>query len=508
MSQSSSNRRLAKNTLALYMRSIIVMVVGLYTSRVVLQALGAEDYGLYNVVGSVVVLFSFLNGAMTTSVQRFLTYEIGRNDELGASNVFSASMGVQIILSLVLLLIVEFFGIWFINAKLNIPLERMTAANWVFQLSVITFCIGFVRVPYEATVIAHEKMTFFAYVSIFDAIMKLLIVFLLSLSNFDKLITYALLMGLEHILVWQIYRFYCKKKFRTCKFVIVKDHKLYKKLLSFSGWSLFGSATNIVTQKGFVFLVNIYYGLAVNAALGIANQVNAAVFNFVSSFSSSYRPQIVKSYAQGEQSRLFELISMTSRLSYSLMALPILLLIFNMPLVLNIWLKDVPLYTMQFCQIILVCSLIDAITIPYNAAIMATAKIKKYQLWISFSYVLDILVSYIFIRLGVLPYLVLFSRILTRGLFNAVIGLVFVSKLIDYPVFVYLRKCIFPILITLLIMLPVLLVLYNFMDGFKMLLWSTLFSIVVGLPSICFLLLTKSERCKIYNVVEHKILRK
>jgi len=283
---------------------------------------------------------------------------------------------------------------------------------------------------------------------------------------------------------------------------------LYNKLLSFSGWSLFGSATNVVTQKGFIFLVNIFYGLSVNAALGIANQVNTAVFNFVNSFASSYRPQIVKSYAKDDKSHLYGLISATSRISFSLMLIPILILIFNMPLILSIWLSEVPSYTAEFCQIILVCTLIDATTTPYNTAIMATARIKNYQLWISFSYVLDIAISYSLIMMGVLPYVVFVSRIFTRGFLNAIIGLCFVRCLVGFPIMKYLHNCILPICIILIILLPFLVGMYKHLEGFTMLLYSTLFITLIGATAIYFLMLSQSERMQLHKIVHNKLLRK
>ncbi len=506
-SHKEDNKRLAKNTIALYFRSFVVMFVGLYISRTLLKELGAEDYGLYNVVGGIVVLFSFLNGALSLSVQRFINFELGKDNLIGAKRVFSASMGVQLILMLTLFVIIESFGVWFLNNKLNIPPDRINAANWAFQFSIITFCAGIIRVPYEATVIAYEKMTFFAYMAIIDVILKLSIVVAISFVDGDKLIYYALLMAIEVVVTIFIYRFYCKKNFCICDFRIERDRSLYKQILSFSGWSLTGNATYVATHQGFVFLINMYYDLTVNAALGIANQVIAAVSQFASSFATSYRPQIVKAYAKNEQDHLYSLINTTSKMSFSLIVFPCFLLIFNMPFVLNIWLDEVPQYTIGFCQVLLVCSIVDAMTTPYNAAIMSTTKIRNYQLFISLSYILDLIVSFVLILNGVLPYVVLISRIFTRGILNMIIGLFYLNKLLEFPVKSYIYKCLCPILIVLIVNVPILFSLYIYFDGFKMFLLSS-FSILTILPlSLYYILLSSSERQLINNFIYSKFSR-
>jgi len=508
MSHSEDNKRLAKNTVALYFRNAVTMPVALYVSRVLLKALGVDDFGIYNVVGSIVVLFSFLNAAMSSASQRFITYELGSGDLQSTNRVFCASFMAQVFIAVLLIVLVEIFGLWFLNYKLNIPEGRMVAANWVLQFSILAFSIHILQVPYEATVVANERMSFFAYASIADSFMKLGVVFLLKLSSCDKLITYAALIALESLLMLLVYRFYSKRKFSTCDFHIVRDKHLFQRLFSFTGWSLWGSGANVLTQQGFAFMLNIFYGVAVNAAMGIANQVNAAMNSFVGSFQTSYRPQIVKSYAQNNMGHLNDLIFTTSKMSYALMALPTLLLIFNMPLLLDIWLDKVPPYTVQFCQMILICIIIDATTGSYNAAIMATGKIRNYQLAISVSFCLDLLASFLLIKAGVLPYLVLISRIATRGLCNMFIGLFFLKSMLLFNIKNYLRKVIVPILAQLCIMTPVLVFFYRRFDSWEMLAYSGLITVMLGAITILYVVFNSTERTYVLNIVRNKIVRK
>lgn len=504
-SYKEDNKRLAKNTVALYIRTAIVMIVSLYVSRILLHVLGVDDFGIYNVVGSIVVLFSFLNAAMTSASQRFITYTLPHNDLEESRNVFSASLTIQLLLAVLLILLVELFGVWFLNNRLNIPPDRLNAANIAFQFSIATFCIHMLRVPYESSVIANEKMTFFAYASIFDALLKLAIVLALRVAEVDKLILYAILLAIESFLMLGFYIVYCRRKFNTCVFRKVKNRNLYAKLFSFSGWSLMGSATNVATQNGFIFLLNIFCGVAVNAAMGVANQVNTAVTSFVSSFQTSYRPQIVKSYAKGDISHLNSLITSTSKISFSLMIIPTMVLLANMPLVLKLWLGNVPNYATEFCQLILVCVIIDAITGSYNAAIMATGKIRSYQMAISLSFLMDLLISYALLKFGIVPYLVLLSRIATRGLTNMAIGLYYIRKELNFKIKEYLKSCIFPIMTTFLICLPVLFLVTQYSNGWTRLFLSAISVSVIMILCVMYIILEKHERTYILALIKNKL---
>ncbi|HHX70459.1 MAG TPA: lipopolysaccharide biosynthesis protein, partial [Gallicola sp.] len=303
MSYAEDNKRLAKNTFFLYFRTAVVMLISLYISRVVLDVLGVVDYGIYNVVGSIVVLFSFLNSAMTQASQRFITFELGKKEKAQLQKVFSMCLNTQAIIVIAIILLAETLGLWFLNNRLNIPPDRLIAANWVYQFSILTFCINVLRVPYEGTVIAFERMSFFAYASIFDAILKLLGVYLLKVILFDKLIAYSAIVFFITTTMFFVYKKYCNYSFNSSRYRFLWDKTLFRKLLTYSSWSMFGSFSNVATQNGFIFLINIFYGVATNAAMGIANQVSHAMSSIVSGFQTSARPQIVKAYSQGESIR-------------------------------------------------------------------------------------------------------------------------------------------------------------------------------------------------------------
>ena len=361
---SENTRRIAKNTVMLYIRMLLIMAVTLYTSRVVLNVLGVEDFGIYNVVGGIVVMFSFLNGAMATSTQRFLSFSLGKNDQEQVARVFSMSMTTHISIALIVLLLAETFGLWIFYRYLNIPPERMGAAQWVYQLSVLTFCISIIRVPYNAGIIAYERMSFYAYISIVEVCLKLGMVILLQYLGSDKLILYALLMALTTGIVTFIYKLYCCKTFSVCRYHYFWDKHLYKELISFSGWSLFGSAANVGVQQGINILLNVFFGVVTNAALGIANQVSSAVSQLVGNFQTAFNPALVKSYASGDYSYFVRLIFQTSRFSYFLLFIIALPLYLCMPFVLKVWLDIVPEYTVVFCRWMLVFVLIDAVSAP------------------------------------------------------------------------------------------------------------------------------------------------
>ena len=292
----SSNQRIAKNTLLLYLRMFVTMIISLYTSRIVLQVLGVDDFGIYNVVGGLIVLFSFLNGAMASATQRFLNVELGKGDITCVKRVFSMSMTCYIIIILIIIFLAETVGLWFLEKQMNIPADRIHAAFWVYQLSLMTFCVNILKVPYNASIIAFEKMSFYAYISIIEVGLKLVIVWLLLISSFDKLISYAFLILLISIIVFIVYKFYCNRKFEVCSYYFFWDVNLCKSLLGFSAWSLFGSLSNLLSSQGINLLLNIFCGVAMNAAMGIANQVNAVVFNFFFNFKKSFIPQKINLY--------------------------------------------------------------------------------------------------------------------------------------------------------------------------------------------------------------------
>lgn len=500
----AENKRIAKNTLALYARTIIVMLVSLYVSRALLEKLGVNDFGVYSVVGSIVILFSFLDNALTQASQRFLTVSLGEGDLDKMKRVFNTAVSIQIIMVVVAVVLLGTVGVWFLNNRLSFPEGRLEAANYAFQFSIMTFCLNFLRAPYAASVVAYERLDFFAYASIVDALLKLGIVFAIGMTEDDRLVTYAGLLSLESFTMLMVYKFFCNRTFTTCRYKWILDKSIFSKMFSFSGWTLFGGFSNVATQNGFLFMLNMFCGVVANAAMGIANQVLTALETFIGSFQTSFQPQIVKSYAQGEINRVSSLINSTSKFSFALMFLPACLLIINIQLALEIWLSNnVPEDAGHFCQILIACCVIDAITGPFNCSIMATGKISKYQLSIGGSFLLDLTISYILFRSGLKPYYwILLSRFMTRGVLNGFIGLRFLNSLIGFDVKVYLRKTILPIISLIVIMTPLLYLVYTSFDGVKLLLISVPVMAIAYAITCYYVLFSVSEREYILSFVK------
>ena len=490
---SENTRRIAKNTVMLYIRMLLIMAVTLYTSRVVLNVLGVEDFGIYNVVGGIVVMFSFLNGAMATSTQRFLSFSLGKNDQEQVARVFSMSMTTHISIALIVLLLAETFGLWIFYRYLNIPPERMGAAQWVYQLSVLTFCISIIRVPYNAGIIAYERMSFYAYISIVEVCLKLGMVILLQYLGSDKLILYALLMALTTGIVTFIYKLYCCKTFSVCRYHYFWDKHLYKELISFSGWSLFGSAANVGVQQGINILLNVFFGVVTNAALGIANQVSSAVSQLVGNFQTAFNPALVKSYASGDYSYFVRLIFQTSRFSYFLLFIIALPLYLCMPFVLKVWLDIVPEYTVVFCRWMLVFVLIDAVSAPLWISVQAIGKIRSYQLLMSALIFLNIPLSWLLLRLGKDAEWVMQVRV-GINLLTFICRIIYLQKRKVISSYLYLREVISPVVLVSVLSVPLPLWIGCNYSGLKGFLLLSGVSVILSGVAIWFLGLRKSER--------------
>ena len=412
MSESSANnKRIAKNTLLLYFRMLLTMVVSLYTSRVVLRALGVEDYGIYNVVGGVVAMFSMLSGSLSAAISRFITFELGTGDKEKLKRVFSSSVTIQMGLSAIILVLAETVGLWFLNNKMVIPESRMYAANWVFQLSLLTFVINLISIPYNAAIIAHERMSAFAYISIFEAISKLVVAYCIVISPIDRLILYAIMLTTIAIIIRLIYGSYCKRKFEECTYHFIYDHDLLKQMFGFAGWNFIGSSSALLRDQGGNIVINLFCGPAVNAARGIAVQVNTAIHSFVTNFMTALNPQITKSYAAGEQKYLMTLLFQGARLSFYILLLLSLPVIINTHYILKLWLGQVPEHTVLFVQLVLIFGMCESISSPLITAMLATGKIRNYQLVVGGCQMLNLPVSYILLRLGAIPETVLIVAI-------------------------------------------------------------------------------------------------
>lgn len=404
---SANNKRIAKNTLLLYFRMLFMMAVSLYTSRVVLNALGVEDFGIYNVVGGVVAMFSMLSGSLSAAITRFITYELGTGNKENLKKIFSSSVTIQIGLAVLIILLAEAIGVWFLNVKMNIPDGRIVAANWVFQFSILTFAINLISVPYNASIIAHERMSAFAYISILEAIGKLTIAFLIVISPMDKLIFYAILMCTVALIVRFTYGAYCKRHFEECTYHFIFNKELLKRMFGFAGWNFIGATSAVLRDQGGNIVINLFCGPAVNAARGIAFQVNTAVYGFVSNFMTALNPQITKSYAAGDRDYMMTLIYQGARLSFYMLLLLSLPVLVNPHYILGLWLKIVPDHAVLFVQLVLIFAMSESISNPLITAMLATGKIRNYQLVVGGLQMMNLPVSYLLLRMGMFPEVVI-----------------------------------------------------------------------------------------------------
>ena len=408
---SQNNKRIAKNTLLLYFRMLFMMAVNLYTSRVVLHVLGIEDFGIYNVVGGVVAMFSVISGSLSAAISRFITYELGKGDKDKLIRIFSSSVTIQLGLGLIILILAEIIGVWFLNVKMSIPENRMYAANWVFQLSILTFIINLISVPYNAAIIAHEKMSAFAYISILEVVAKLIIVYMLLLSPIDKLIFYAILMASVALIIRFVYGFYCKRNFEECTYHFILDKELLKKMFGFAGWNFIGTSAGVLRTQGINILLNIYFDPIVNAARGVAVQVNNAVSSFSTNFLMAVNPQIIKSYSKQDIERAYMLAMCGARFSFLLLSAISLPIICETDYILKLWLKIVPDYSVTFVRLTLILTIIEVVSLPLVTLQQATGKIRNYQIVVGTLHMVNFPVSFVFLHFGFKPEVVYFVAI-------------------------------------------------------------------------------------------------
>lgn len=406
MSSVSNNKRIAKNTLVLYIRMLFTMAVSLYTSRVVLATLGISDYGIYNVVGGIVVMFGFLNNSMSSATQRYITFALGKNDTEKLKKTFTTALQIHTLIAAIVVILSETIGLWFLYNKMQIPQDRMTAAFWVLQCSIISTAIMIVSVPYNSGIIAHEKMSAFAYISIVEVVLKLIIVYLLTIFPVDKLVLYAFLLLAVQILIRFCYTIYCHHHFEETTYQHVWDRGLFKEMTNFAGWSIFGNLSAILFTEGLNMLLNVFFGPFVNAARGIACQVQGAIQQFVGNFQTALNPQITKTYAQGDLASMHQLMYRSARFSFFMLFILALPVLFETHFILKLWLKDVPPDTVVFLRIMICTSLIYTIANPMVIANQATGKVKKYQMVCGSILLMILPISYILLRIGCPAYTV------------------------------------------------------------------------------------------------------
>ena len=445
MSESlDNNKRIARNTVLLYFRSLFLLVISLYTSRIILEALGVHDYGIYNVVGGVVAMFTILSNTMASASQRFITFAIGENDFNRLTKVFTTSRMLHVLLGIIIIILIEIFGVWFLYNKLNIPTSRIDAAFWVLQFSTATLYVNITSVPFNAIIIAHERMSVFAYISILDGILKLLVAYLLFISDVDKLILYALLIFAVSLLSRIIYGIYCHKQFQETRNKISQiDIKIFKEMFSFSGWNLFGNGSAVLRNQGIDILLNIAFGVTVNAAKGVCNQVQAAVYQFVTNFQTAVNPQLTKSVAQNDFNRTHTLIFQGGRFSFYLLSLFAVPIVINTFPILSFWLKEVPQYAVEFVQWTLIYLLWDTLSRFLINAVLAYGKIKKYQIILGTTKFLALPLTYIWLKLGGSPLVGIWVNIILE-LVCLFLRFGFNSKYISFPWKRYLTNVVFP----------------------------------------------------------------
>lgn len=507
----SNSKRIAKNTLLLYVRMLLLMVVSLYTSRVILNALGVEDYGIYNVVGGVVTMFSMLSGSLTAAIQRFLNFELGTGNTEKLKKVFSSAVTIQIGLAVIIVILAETVGLWFMNTKLVIPEERMIAANWCYQFSVLTFAVNLINVPYNAAIIAHENMSAFAYISIVEALAKLLIAWTIVVTPVDRLIYFGGMLCLLAVVLRIIYGWFCKKNFEECTYHFVYDHQLLKQMFGFAGWNFIGASSSVLRDQGGNIIINLFFGPAVNAARAIAVKVNAVITGFVQNFMTALNPQITKSYANGDHDYMFKLIFQGARLSYYILLLLSLPVILNTHYILVIWLKLVPEHTVLFVQLTLIFAMCESISNPLITAMLATGKIRNYQIIVGGLQMMNLPLAYLCLRLGAAPESVLYVAIFisqcclaTRlWMLRGMIGL----KVREYLRHVYLNV----IIVTIIAAVVPLLVSKMVVESFISFALITMIAVLSTLTAELFIGCSQNEQHLVYIQIvkfRKKILKK
>ncbi len=507
----SGNKRIAKNTILLYIRMFFVMCIQLYTSRVVLQALGVEDYGIYNVVGGIVTMFAFLNAAMNSSTQRYITFYLGKGDKKELQEVFSNCMFIHAMLAVVIIILSETVGLWFLYNKMVIPTERMDAAFWVFHMSIITTVVLIFSTPYNATIIAYEKMSAFAYISIFEVILKLLTAFILLFSKLDNLVLYSVLTVIAQLIIRFIYVHYCNRHFSITEIVYKFNKQLFRSMTSFIGWNVWGGLSNVLYGQGLNILLNMFFGPVINAARGIAVQVQSVVQQFSFNLQTAINPQITKSYAIGELESMRNLVYRCSRYTFFLLLIISLPIFLETSLLLQLWLTTVPEWTVAFTRIMLCIIMVDSVAAPFMTSSAATGNVKLYQTVIGGTMLLIVPVSYLFLKMGYHPSAVFFVH-LAFCLITFVLRLIILRPMIQLSIREYLIVALWPCFKSgaLAVIIPTLLYILlpnNLTNGLLVLLSSVIFSVI----AVYLLGITHSERAFInqktslvFNFIKNK----
>ena len=501
----SNNRTIAKNTIFLYFRMIITMLVTLYTSRVILQVLGIDDFGLYGAVAGVVGMLIFLNGALSTGTSRFLTFELGTGDFEKLKKTFSTLLSVHIILAIVIVILAETVGLWFVYHKLSIPADRMDAALWTYHISVFATFILIMQVPYSASVISHEKMNIFAYASIVDVVLKLCIVYLLSVGNMDKLILYALLMCVVSIGMGLFYMLYCISHFKETRYTFMFDKNIFKSVAGFSAWSLISGLAIALNTQGTVILTNIFFGPAVVTARAISVQVNSAANQFVSNFRTAVNPQIVKQFAAEDYGESKKLLLNSTKFSFFLMLLLGLPIILLAEPILHIWLEEVPEYAVIFVQLIIIQSLFSVFDTSFYTALFTKGRLRENALISPLLGFIQFPVIYLLFKKGYSPIVMSYAGIIVYALLGLVIKPVLICKIVNYT-FRDITSVFMPCLKVCIVAVPVPVLVHYYLDNSLINYFAVcVVSAICVLTAVYYLGINRQMRHKIMFVVKDKI---
>lgn len=503
---SSSNRLLIRNTAFLYGRTFLIMLITLYSSRVILNALGVEDYGTYNAVAGLVSMFGILTASLSTAISRYLTYELGRNDANidKLKKIFSISLEIQSLFSLVILILGETIGLWFVNTKLNIPAERLYAANWVWQGALLSFVFSLIKVPHHAVMIAHEHMNSYAIFSVLYSVLKLLICFLIIWGPFDRLAFYAVLHTFVDFLLLMMYVIYCKRHFTECHYHHSKDRDLTHNMFGFAGFSFMNNSANILNLQGVNILINIFFGVALNAARSIATQVEGAIMQLVENVTFSINPQITKSYAAEDKSRMFSLVCKGTKYSYYLMLLFAVPVFLEAEFILAIWLKTVPVFTVIFLRLTLIGALCKMLGNTGYTACMATGNIKKYSIWITAVGILVFPITWIAYKMGA-PVEYAYYAFIVIYILVEVVRLILMKEMLDFPPMMFVKEVVVKIFTVtpVVVLLPSILFYYMSPGWLRLIVIVVVATISSGL-GIYYLGLSKYEREYFTGIVKSK----
>lgn len=502
-----TNKRVVKNTIFLYIRTFVSMIISLYTSRKILEALGVSDFGIYNVVGGVISMLTFLNGSMSVATQRFLTVELGRKDKGNYSRIFNMAMLIHLGLAALVLIAAETVGLWFVNTYLNIPAGRMSAANWVYQASVLSTILGILQTPYHASIVSHEHMHIYAYVGLGESFGKLFLVLLLVVYPYDRLIFWGFIMFFFQFLMAIIYRIYCIRQFPECKLRLIWDSYIFNSMLNFTGWNMFGTIAWLLKDQGVNVLMNIFGGPVANAARGVSGQISGAVQGLTGGFQSAVNPQITKRYVANDPEATCRLLCESSKISYFLLFIIVLPVMMEADFILKLWLVEVPPMASLFTRIILIEALLSALGNPMITSLMATGDIKWYQIVVGSSLLFIVPIAYIFLKVGFPIETALIVSALSIFL-GDVLRVIFCKKQIGLSLRLYGLKVVLPItIVTILSLILPLFIHCNMSEGWTRLVFSTVVSCLIVTILIYTIGLTATERKFIITGIVSRIKR-